>query len=138
MGQNRLHDPFSQSLAAMLFQNIDISEIGKRRSIGNHSSEASLIALLIEEPKAQCSGDSLLHDRSRNSRRPIGTRQISMNRGYIESRLVSRDGVAVALNLDKWVLHSVLRAKLFLVDLCAVPPSELNGLITLFVFVRNR
>src|SRR5436190_21286467 len=105
MGQNCLHHPFPQSLAAMLLQYIHVSKIRKRRRIRNRACETDLVALLAKQSEAKGPGNRFFHNRSGNSRRPIGTRQISMNRGYIESRLVSRDGVAISLRFKNWMIY---------------------------------
>src|SRR5262245_49994424 len=56
-----LQKPLAQSLATIRFENVDITQVCERRSIGHDSREANLRAA-IEQGKAKRTGERLRHD----------------------------------------------------------------------------
>src|SRR5690606_3145065 len=82
-----------QSLSAMLFEHIDIGEVGKSGTVHHDASQANLL-LLPAHRNAQAVRDRPLDRLNWNVRRPIAARQISMRRRDIDPGRIAHQLVA--------------------------------------------
>jgi hypothetical protein len=73
-----------------LLEDKDVREIGKRRLVGDDAREADLPPS-IESAEAQRSGDRAFDRPPRNSRRPVGAREIPVDDVEVEKGGIGRD-----------------------------------------------
>lgn len=82
MLRDPLHHPMRQPSSTVLFNNVDIGQVGKRGFVGNDSSKRDLLSINLDtEAKGVLGGgpDNL----KRNLGRPVRPRQIRMDGNQI-------------------------------------------------------
>jgi len=99
------HQPFAESVRAILFVDEDIAEISKDGVIGNDARESYLLFSIVESEDERV-GKCAFGAFARASLCPVGARKKVNNRVHIEAGSVGADGEFILARL-KYFLHGV-------------------------------
>src|SRR5689334_12485238 len=109
MQTDALDEPVAKSTTPTFLDDEHVGEIGVRGEVGDGAGEADL-ALILEQPEGDRTGDGALDDVARNSLRPVGGAQDAMDEVDVEPRSISGDDRTVAPTLVGNVVHEWDRA----------------------------
>ena len=98
VGQDALHEPASQAVAAHLRQHVDVAEVGEGGAVGHHPRQADLPRALVEA-EAEGIRKRPRHGLAGNPHAPVGGGKEGVNGVEVESRRIGGDGEAVAVVL---------------------------------------
>lgn len=65
---------FAQTLGAVFFEQVNVAQVGEGRSVGDHSGQPDLLAVVVE-PETERACEAALDQLERDSGCPIGAAQ---------------------------------------------------------------